>query len=942
MGNMVIGRRNRAIFSVAILMLFLLSVAVGCNRNKADVVGGSSDVATEQSCVPSGLSLLEDPINFTDVTGNHQTIFLGEQPQPLQVKLTDESGSPISGTEISFVAKSGPRFGTGSLATAGNAVDTDTDGVATYTPDACETAGGVVIEAVTADNSEPPVSFNLTCFPARNETHRPLTIVHFNDFHTHIRPWGGKSRPLGGLARLATLLKQLRREADGAGVPIVVTNSGDDFENTMIHEVDGALTEILIAQDKMGVDIYQIGNHDFEFGVDTLSDVMIPAAAAFVSGDKGHPLYVLWGNVDPSTLIDEIKNDYAQHIPAGFDDQDGKLYRRTQVLDFGDLKVGVIGVATDDAIYTQVPGDPEFLKILGAQNQYSQGLTFFSPDPRDNDYFSEGLDYLDAQGADFIIVSSHAGLGVVDRVNLPHGNDNNIVMYAEGTDSGRVVDTVLSGHSHVKVNHAIGLENPAGRDGYIIQGEEGALYLTRQDYWVDTENNTAELIDSRLIQVDGHLEDDAETDAMVIELEDAAREQFPGAYDEVISYNRQFLSSKIAAPSGLGEIIGRSFIYKLNDEGLPTDISLAVASLYRIDLYRELLTAADAFDVLPLHKMDNTGRVNDTIAYLELKPGLWNAQIIGLSETRKESVTSIEYLAELLYSINDVLYSFLPAAAEELNIDVVQLVGMEFELDLSAPPMQRIKSETIKINGEPPDPTRTYRFAMMETLGSVAAKAIGILIQAENIDSGSYESMLGENEQGQPFTDSEIPLWIALRDYIGSRSAAECGAIPEEEVAIDFAIRTVQPDPAVDTYSIELSPETVEPGDTVTISATIYNIGINDVDGASVGLYYESTPWLRTDDPDGLEELEGLDAGDTGSVVFLDSTEIVLMAYPDSVDVVFSWQVPEDLPPFEYPLFIEIDDVEILTTDPNTGSAYEEAYPGNNGGAIYPVYLKVQ
>jgi len=46
----------------------------------------------------------------------------------------------------------------------------------------------------------------------------------------------------------------------------------------MISDVPGALAEILVVQDRMGVDVFQVGNHDYGFGVGALLDVLEPAA----------------------------------------------------------------------------------------------------------------------------------------------------------------------------------------------------------------------------------------------------------------------------------------------------------------------------------------------------------------------------------------------------------------------------------------------------------------------------------------------------------------------------------------------------------------------------------------------------------------------------------------------------------------------------------------
>jgi len=918
----------------AVLMAAAIALMMGC---------GDDDGA--RPCYVDGdAGLGEVSVAFTDIGGGFQTGFVGQSfGEELRVRLVDDTGAPRPGVAIGWGQTTGPRFGTGVVSVVSGTTPGLTDGAgeATLGLLACDEPGGVTVEAAPVDGSASPVRFRLTCFPQPGPQERPFTVVHFNDLHTHVLPWKSKERPLGGIARLSTLVQTLRANAEAAGVSFFAANSGDDFENTMIGDVPGALAETMVLHDRMGVDVYQVGNHDYEFGVTTLLEVLEPAAAELTDGAKGHPLVYLFGNVDPSTLYEPVATEAAWAIAETFDATDA-LLKRTWVLDDGALRVGVIGVVTDVAIYTQVPGDPAFFQFFGVSNPYAQGLTFLEPDPRESDYFAEGLDFLDGQDVDFIVCTSHAGLGVTDRVNLPPGYDHLIAEHAQGRVSGRVVDTVLSAHSHVKVNHAILWDNPGGRQTTIIQADEGAIFLTRQDFLVDTATNTARLIDSRLLQVDRHLEEDGPAAAVAADLMARADQLFPGGFDTQVAYSEWLLSSRIEAPCGLGRLIARSLLESLTDAGIDTGLAVAVPSLYRTDVEVGAVTPSDLFDVLPLHKMDNTGAVNDTITYIELKPGLWDASFFGLPETERLAIPAVLYFVELMHGIFDVLADIYPAAARQLNVSIVQLEGASFEIDMTAPPVHRIDPDTFLIGGEPLDPDRTYRIAIMESLASVTGPLMESLVWSERSDTGAREPMVTQDpETHLYYYDSHIPLWESLLDYVSQRAAEGCGAIPPEDLESDGELRYAQPDVTLRHTTMAVSPRAAAPGEPVTVSVDLTNYGRVDVRDVRVTLQYDVTPWDETDNPDGLEVYQGLAPDDRGSYLAVEDQWVSVPRWPHTRTVRFQWTLPADLTPGRYPLFVELTDVTSDEVDPNTGAPFEDIYPGNNGGPCYPVYLSV-
>jgi 2',3'-cyclic-nucleotide 2'-phosphodiesterase (5'-nucleotidase family) len=104
--------------------------------------------------------------------------------------------------------------------------------------------------------------------PAWSEEAVDLAILHQNDTHGVLFPFRGPDgTEVGGVARLATLVAQIRREMEGR---VLLLHAGDILSRggpLTVHyggEVD------LSVMDRMGYDAVTPGNGDFYFGLDNL------------------------------------------------------------------------------------------------------------------------------------------------------------------------------------------------------------------------------------------------------------------------------------------------------------------------------------------------------------------------------------------------------------------------------------------------------------------------------------------------------------------------------------------------------------------------------------------------------------------------------------------------------------------------------------------------
>ena len=117
---------------------------------------------------------------------------------------------------------------------------------------------GSAAAAFFALNASPFAAF------AKNETVQ-LTILHTNDVHSRIEPFpmdGSRNQGLGGVARRAALIKQIRAEQKN----VLLLDAGDVFQGTPYFNMFGGELEMKLMSD-MGYDAGTMGNHDFDNGI---------------------------------------------------------------------------------------------------------------------------------------------------------------------------------------------------------------------------------------------------------------------------------------------------------------------------------------------------------------------------------------------------------------------------------------------------------------------------------------------------------------------------------------------------------------------------------------------------------------------------------------------------------------------------------------------------
>jgi len=120
----------------------------------------------------------------------------------------------------------------------------------------------------------------LSCAPI-TETPSPakkLTIIGTGDLQgrldanrksVHITESGAKIEVMGGVSRIATLVKQIQQEAAN---PVIVLSSGDDLMGRYFHEFSGKA--IFHLMEISGYEVMALGNHEFDRGPGVLAQAL--------------------------------------------------------------------------------------------------------------------------------------------------------------------------------------------------------------------------------------------------------------------------------------------------------------------------------------------------------------------------------------------------------------------------------------------------------------------------------------------------------------------------------------------------------------------------------------------------------------------------------------------------------------------------------------------
>lgn len=258
-----------------------------------------------------------------------------------------------------------------------------------------------------------------------------VTLLHTNDTHSRVEPFGpgnGGLSGLGGMARRASLVKRLRAELG----PVLLLDAGDTFQGTPYFNLwKGRLDYQLMRM--VGYDVATLGNHDFDNGVGPLLEAIEGMQAMT---HRHAPFEFVNANFDCAGAP-----ELARHL------------RPWVVKTFPGMRVGLTGVGV------------AFQGLVAPVNH--KGIAWREPDRA----LRPVVEHLrNADRCDVVVVLSHLGF----NNNGQAWDDQTLAKAVPG------IDVIIGGHSHTFLEAPVKVANAWG-DTYINQVGFAGVNLGRMD-----------------------------------------------------------------------------------------------------------------------------------------------------------------------------------------------------------------------------------------------------------------------------------------------------------------------------------------------------------------------------------------------------------------------------------------------------------------------------
>jgi 5'-nucleotidase len=400
-----------------------------------------------------------------------------------------------------------------------------------------------------------------------------LTILHTNDLHSKLTGTGpefeysplimNNDKTVGGFARLATIFKQ-QKEKFPEGT--LILDAGDFLMGSLFHAIEeetGFQTNLM---QKMGYDFITLGNHEFDFGPETLAKIIKTA------GKNGDIPQIVASNLEFSKKSLE-DNELQQLFSDG-------VIEPFSVINKNGLKIGIFGLMGNDAASVAPASKP---------------VTFSNPAKKAR----KMARYLkDKENVDIVILLSHCGIGYDNKNNRYFGEDIELAKKAPE------IDIIIGAHSHTRTSEFIKTGNT-----YIVQtGSYGAEVGK-----IDFNLKNGKITDFRfvLLPVNDHIKGDEEVHRQIEDIIKHIDQKFLSdaglTYKQIVGKTSFDLNMDYSnlKNSNLDPFIADASYFYLNSTGNSADFCLVASGIIRENLIAGesgIISVPDVFRVMSLGK----------------------------------------------------------------------------------------------------------------------------------------------------------------------------------------------------------------------------------------------------------------------------------------------------------------------------------------------------
>ena len=246
---------------------------------------------------------------------------------------------------------------------------------------------------------------------------KQLVVLHTNDTHSRIEPLPETDRTapgMGGVARRATYIDDVRKN----NRQVLLFDAGDFLQGTPYFNLFKGEVEVK-AMNRMKYDAATLGNHEFDYGMEVLENVI-----------RGADFPIVSSNYDFSNTPIE------------------GLIRPYLILNKGGVRIGVMGINIQP-------------KGLIAADHY-KGMKFLDPVKTANKMAKK---LREEHRCDLVICLSH--LGFIPDKKL--------------AESSRDIDIIIGGHSHTHMNEPARVKDLDDKEVVIFQTSGRGVNVGRLD-----------------------------------------------------------------------------------------------------------------------------------------------------------------------------------------------------------------------------------------------------------------------------------------------------------------------------------------------------------------------------------------------------------------------------------------------------------------------------
>ncbi len=260
-----------------------------------------------------------------------------------------------------------------------------------------------------------------------------ITILHTNDVHSHIDPFGpndGRNANKGGVARRAALIEGIKKDSPNT----LLLDAGDIFQGTPYFNYYGGELEFKLMS-KLQYDLATIGNHDFDNGIDGLYAQLPHAKFDFVSANYD------FSNTIMDTHVKPYKTFKKEGITIGV---------------FG------LGIELDGLVGKKLYKETKYLDPVEIAQDMARTLK-------------------QDEACDLIICLSHLGY------NYKRNPDKISDLKLAGATKD--IDLIIGGHTHTFLPKPTIVKNQVGKNTLVNQVGCYGLYLGQIDFYFDAKKN---------------------------------------------------------------------------------------------------------------------------------------------------------------------------------------------------------------------------------------------------------------------------------------------------------------------------------------------------------------------------------------------------------------------------------------------------------------------